>query len=140
MPAHAGFGKFDDVLVTIGEGAFDQIVLVLFARLDVLGEGRAAAEARIEPARRLPRVAQTRARRPIADLGDNAAERGEAGDAMNEDDRRQQIAGIRKMDPGEYFGKFREQRADVAINIDLFRDADARRGQRLDVSDCRDEP
>ena len=57
VPAQAGFGKFDDMLVAIGEGAIDQIILVVFARLDVLGHGCAAAKARIEPAPGLPRVA-----------------------------------------------------------------------------------
>ena len=42
----------------------------------------------------------------------------EAGDAMNENDRRQPVVGVRQINPCEYFRQFCQQRFDVATDID----------------------
>src|SRR5262249_53076512 len=98
--------------------AIDDAILVLFTRFDVLGRGRAAAKARVEAASRLPRVAQSRSRRRIADLRNYTTDSGETSDAVNENDRRQDTMSIRQINARKYIGKFREEWTDVAADID----------------------
>jgi hypothetical protein len=77
-------------LVAIGESAIDQRLNVLRARLGLLCHD-AGAKARVKRAARLSGVTRRRTRSGLSDVRDHAAERGQAGDAINEDDCRQYV-------------------------------------------------
>src|SRR4029077_12942956 len=100
MSTQTRFSKFDAMLVTIVQCAIDQRLSVLFALIEVLCDGP-CAKACIKRAARLPRVTQRRACRGVTDVRDHAAERCEAGDSVNENDRRQHVMGVCQINPCE---------------------------------------
>ena len=51
-------------------------------------------------------------------LHNHVAERGEARDAVDKDDRRQPVVRVCEVDPREDIGELREQKIEIALGID----------------------
>jgi hypothetical protein len=116
--AQARFSELDRVLVAVRNRHVDECVRIFARRLDVRRRCRTAAEGGVQPAARLPRETERRARCCILQMRQHAPQGGNAGDPVDEDDRRQDVVRVGEVDTRKDFGQLRYQPLRVAADID----------------------